>query len=235
MMQTILKLISVNLRPTLQATVDTRWSNTVACLQVNLLLMQISIIIIRQQHLLILVILKTKCLFFSNSCQWIRFNIKHWASLSLFKLRMYSCTLIDRFIHKKRFSHNIVFFFFKKKEDSEVWGDLRTPRPLSWGSSASSSRSSANTAPGSRTSRWPGPGNWWTGRGSRKWWWWYWKKRVGLGGGRWKKRRSVSVSGVCKHNGTRTSCRHGALQLPAVRFFCLRARLVDSQLRADWR
>lgn len=145
--------------------------------------MQISIIIIRQQHLLILVILKTKCLFFSNSCQWIRFNIKHWASLSLFKLRMYSCTLIDRFIHKKRFSHNIVFFFLKKKEDSEVWGDLRTPRPLSWGSSASSSRSSANTAPGSRTSRWPGPGNWWTGRGSRKWWWWYWKKRVGLGGG----------------------------------------------------
>lgn len=28
---------------------------------------------------------------------------------------MYSCTLIDRFTHKKRFSHNIVFFLKKKK------------------------------------------------------------------------------------------------------------------------
>lgn len=75
--------ITANIRSTFQATVDTRWSNTDACLQVNLLLMQISIIIIRQQHLLILVILKNKCLFFSISCQWIHFNIKHWASLSL--------------------------------------------------------------------------------------------------------------------------------------------------------
>lgn len=48
---------------------------------------------------------------------------------------------------------------------------LRTPRPPSWGSSASSSRSSANTPPGSRTSRSPGRGNRWTERGSRKWWW----------------------------------------------------------------
>lgn len=57
-------------------------------------------------------------------------------------------------------------------EDPEDHGiGLRTPRPLSWGSSASSWRSSANTGPGSRTSRWPGHGNRWREQGSRKWWW----------------------------------------------------------------
>lgn len=51
-------------------------------------------------------------------------------------------------------------------------GALKTPPLRSLSGFASCARSSANTEPGFRTSRSPGHGNRWMGRGSMKWWWW---------------------------------------------------------------